>query len=72
VKGVHFFLLCRMIGKDIWLVGTAAINIHSINHYTCFGLECLCMIDLFYAWVLMYIINWLDFLCVLRPKSLYL
>jgi hypothetical protein len=46
-KGVHFFGLCRMIGKESLLVGTAARNINSEDHYTCFGSECLCMHVLF-------------------------
>jgi hypothetical protein len=42
-KGVHFFGLCRLLGKDSLLVGTATRNINSEYHYTCFGLECLCI-----------------------------
>jgi hypothetical protein len=46
-KGVHFFGLCRLIGKESLLVGTAARNINYEDHYTCFGSECLCMHVLF-------------------------
>jgi hypothetical protein len=46
-KGVHFFWLCRPIGKDSLLVGNAMRNINSEDHYTCFGSKFLCMHVLF-------------------------
>jgi hypothetical protein len=42
-KWVHFFGLCRLIGKERLLVGTTARNINSEDHYPCFGSECLCI-----------------------------
>jgi hypothetical protein len=42
-KGVHFFGLCRMIGKESLLVGTAARNINYEECMFYFRPECLCI-----------------------------
>jgi hypothetical protein len=59
-----------MRGKESLLVGTAARNINSEDHHTCFGSECLCIHVLGQS-AYVYKIG-LDCLCELRPEGLEL